>query len=130
MVPTIQPGGVIIAEREPNDLKRGDIVVFTVSDLSSNTEFAKRIVGLPGESVYGTKERIFINGKPLDEPYIKSKEYGTFGPITVPDESFFVLGDFPSNSIDSRQFGVIPMKNIVGRNMIIIYPLNHIKVLF
>ncbi|QDX93169.1 signal peptidase I [Brevibacillus laterosporus] len=85
----------------------------------------KRVVGIPGDTVQSKEDVLYINGKPIDEPYLseyklKEKQDGNqftydFGPFTIPQESVFVLGDNRVNSADSREYGPIEIEKIKGK---------------
>lgn len=107
---------------------RGDIVVFPYPD-DRQKEFVKRIVGLPGEKLKIRQQQVYINGNVLDEPYAQHTEppkatpvfpRDDFGPVMIPEEHFFVLGDNRENSIDSRVFGPLEI-NDIKREVKIIY---------
>lgn len=90
----------------------------------STEEFIKRVVGLPGETVEGRDNTIFINGRPLVEPYLNGSDLtGDFEPVTVPDDHLFVMGDNRDGSRDSRFFGPIEQSTIVGRTVVRVWPL-------
>lgn len=108
--------------------KRGDIVAFK-SPMEANVPCVKRVVAFENESVEIKDNTIYINGEKLKRPPLQSIEYvsiGQFGvegkPFTVPDNSFFVLGDNSSNSIDSRFYGSIPETNLIGKAYKIYWP--------
>ena len=75
----------------------------------------KRVVGLPGAVIEIHDGQVFINGRPLTEPYLGGNTPGYYGPVTVPPLHIFVLGDNRGFSNDSRNFGTIPLKNVIGR---------------
>ena len=95
-------------------IKRGDVVVFKFPK-EPERDFIKRVIGLPGEVVELRQKRVYINGRPLDEPYVhfmlpprtEGQEFAApdvrdqFGPVTVPDGQLFVMGDNRDNSEDS-----------------------------
>ncbi len=89
--------------------KRGDIVVFPFPD-DETEDRIKRIIGLPGETIEGRDGIVYINGEPLEEPYIKEPwgdeedGDGTFGPYTIPESSYFMLGDNRVESLDARDW--------------------------
>lgn len=83
------------------DPKRGDIVVFPFPD-DESVDFIKRIIGLPGETIKGRNGLVYINGKPLKEPYVKEKIDSDFGPYEIPKGSYFMMGDNRNDSKDSR----------------------------
>lgn len=116
---TIMPGSRIIINRlaylteEP---ERGDVISFWYPD-NEKENYLKRIIGLPGETVEGKDGKIYIDGKELKESYIKEVSYMDFGPYTVPEESYFVMGDNRNNSWDSRYWTnkFVSKEAIVGR---------------
>jgi signal peptidase I len=114
--------------REP---RRGDIVVFKYPD-EPERDFIKRVIGLPGDTLELRNKKVFVNGQPLDEPYVHflepashSQEVTSFdvreryGPVRVPDEQYFVMGDNRDNSQDSRYWGFLPRSYIKGRALMI-----------
>jgi signal peptidase I len=114
------------------DLRRGDIVVFKYPD-EPERDFIKRVIGLPGETVELRNKKVYINGQPLDEPYVHfltppSSEYQevtsidvreNFRPVTVPSNQYFVMGDNRDNSQDSRYWGFLPRDNVKGKALLI-----------
>jgi len=94
--------------------QRGDIVVFRVGQYDTE-EQVKRIIGLPGETLQITSGEVSINGRRLDESYAVGATYPDFGLTTVEEHSYFVLGDTRWVREDSRDFGAVPLKNIVGK---------------
>jgi len=111
---------------------RGDIVVFKYPD-EPDRDFIKRVIGLPGETVELRNKKVFINGKPIDEPYVHflsppSSEYQevtsfdvreNYGPRAVPPDQYFVMGDNRDNSQDSRYWGFLPRSYIKGKALLI-----------
>lgn len=83
------------------DPKRGDIIVFPFPD-DEKVDYIKRIIGLPGETIEGKDGYVYINGKPLEEPYVMAPIDSDFGPYEVPEDSYFMMGDNRNNSADSR----------------------------
>lgn len=93
----------------------------------SEEEFIKRIIALPGETVDIRDGRVFIDGQELVEPYLDPGTVTVAGggvqlPVTVPDDSYWVMGDSRPNSSDSRAFGPIDEDSIVGRAIFVIWP--------
>ncbi len=119
MEDTIMPESRIIINRlayvneEP---KRGDIISFYFPD-DGKTNFLKRIIGLPGETVLGKDGNVYIDGVILEENYLKEPMKGEFGPFLVPEDSYFVMGDNRNNSWDSRYWtdSFVEKKEIAGR---------------
>jgi signal peptidase I len=100
---------------------------------SPDKDFIKRVIGLPGEEVEIKRGVVYINGKALDEPYITAaarEGTGAYGPITVPANSLFVMGDNRTNSNDSRfGLGFIPVDKVIGRAFVIIWPPSRVGLL-
>ena len=105
--------------------KRMEIVVFRgVASLDgSKKDLIKRLVGLPGETVEVKRGIIHINGSPIEEKHSMNQDYSDFGPVTVPTDSFFVMGDNRPASADSRFWGFLPSKNLIGPAFLRIWPL-------
>ena len=86
-------------------------------------ELIKRVVGLPGETVSADGGVVYIDGRPLIEPYLDDGVItGTFGPVTVPADHLFMMGDNRGNSKDSRRIGPIDEDLIVGRALALVWP--------
>ncbi len=134
MEPTLQDGDNLIADkityrfREP---KRFEVIVFPYQ-YDTNTNYIKRVIGLPGETVFiDSNGTIYINDEILTEAYGKEtiKDPGLAGEkITLADDEYFVLGDNRNDSADSRVLSVgnIKRKDIIGRAWIRIYPFSKI----
>lgn len=115
-------------------IDRGDIIVF-ISPEDTKKDFIKRVVGLPGEKVEIKNMQIYINGKPLKEPLFLGRNYynrGEFGMegkvIQVPQDSYYVLGDNSFSSRDSRYWGFVPHKYILGRAFLIYWPILRMRI--
>jgi signal peptidase I len=120
------------ALREP---KRGDVLVFIYPE-ERDKDFIKRLAGLPGETVEIKGGSIYINDKPAQEPmfnriyYYNRGDFGAEGKkIIVPQDSYFVLGDNSASSKDSRYWGFVPKDNLLGKALIVYWPLNRIRVI-
>lgn len=132
---------------------RGDVVVFEPPPSAAQpprTNYVKRIVGAPGDTLQMRRARLYVNGDPVDEAYVKSsRRFGdvpsahfqwqrkyvvgsarrrayrptrdNWGPLVVPADSYFVMGDNRSNSEDSRYWGFVPRDAIKGRPMMVYY---------
>lgn len=94
--------------------ERGNVVVIKL-DQQGGELLIKRVIGLPGDSVEVHDGQVFVNTVPLNEPYLNGVTTGSYGPLVVPPLHIFVLGDNRNFSNDSRNFGTIPIKNVVGR---------------
>jgi signal peptidase I len=113
------------------NIRRGDVVVFKYPD-EPERDFIKRVIGLPGETVELKAKKVYIDGEPLDEPYVhfllpasEAQEITSFdvreryGPVKVPDSQYFVMGDNRDNSQDSRYWGFLPAHYVKGRALMI-----------
>jgi signal peptidase I len=104
---------------------RGDIIVFQYP-LNPQEDFVKRIIAIPGDIISVGDRTVIVNGVTLREPYVsKDNAYNPFPPFTKhimgPDE-YFVMGDNRGNSSDSREWGLVPRQNIIGRVIAIYWP--------
>src|SRR5262245_33870628 len=108
MEPTLMDGEKVLASRAIGTLVRGDIVGFRYPQDESKS-FVKRIIGLPGEHIRSANGRIMINDKPLAEPYVveANRAADSWGPITIPEGKYFMMGDNRGNSSDSRSWGAV-----------------------
>ena len=113
------------------DIRRGDVVVFKYPD-EPERDFIKRVIGLPGERVELRDKKVFVNGQPLNEPYVhflatspgaaEVTSYDVrerYGPVQVPAGQYFVMGDNRDNSQDSRYWGFLPRHYVKGRALMI-----------
>ncbi|MFA5879329.1 MAG: signal peptidase I [Candidatus Margulisiibacteriota bacterium] len=109
--------------------KRGDIILFQ-SPYHDKKEFVKRLIGLPGEKIIIKKGIVYINGKELMLPGINvRRDFCYYGPITVPKDSYFALGDNRSNSADSRFWGFVPKNELIGNAVFIFWPISRMQLL-
>ena len=114
-------------------IDRGDVIVFKYPE-EPERDFIKRVVGLPGDRVELRRKQIHINGQPIDDPhayYLEPPSAGEparqgdvreeYGPVTVPDRQYFVMGDNRDNSQDSRYWGFLPESYVKGRALFIYF---------
>jgi signal peptidase I len=93
---------------------------------ASARDFVKRVIGLPGDEILIEGGQVFVNGEPLDEPYVVFEDPSDYGPVTVPEGALFFLGDNRPNSSDSRRsLGMVDADLVVGRAFVIIWPVDH-----
>lgn len=156
MRPTLIEGDRLIVEKVSGFLsspKRGDILVFyppfetlghspwdkftrLVGYFNTDTAYIKRVIGLPGDKIeIKENEGVLVNGKLLQEPY-KAEPFkitcrnGLFcGPMTVPQNSYFMMGDNRNNSQDSRFWGFLPKSRIIGKAYFRFWPINRVGLL-
>lgn len=105
--------------------KRFEIIVFRAVPAmgEEKKDLIKRVVGLPGETLEVKDGIININGSPVAESHTLNQDYASFGPIEIPPDSYFVMGDNRPASADSRYWGFLPKKNVIGQAFIRIWPL-------
>ncbi|MBI4307862.1 MAG: signal peptidase I [Chloroflexi bacterium] len=101
----------------------GDVIVFRFPRDPSR-DFIKRVIAGPGETVEMRSGKVFVNGQPLDEPYIYERDRFSMPPVRVPPDSFFVMGDNRPGSNDSRDWGPVPRQYIVGKAWVSYWPVN------
>lgn len=138
MAPLIQVGDKILADRalcKKSEPQRFDIVILKLPE-DENDYYINRVIGLSDETVEIKNDHIYINGNILSDPKIENTEYynlGDYGirnkPVKIPQEHFFVLSDNSLLNLDSRHFGFVPRKNILGKVYKIYWPMNRYKVL-
>ena len=106
-------------------IRRGDIVVFRYP-LNPKEVFIKRVIGLPGDWVSIRHGRVYVNGRRLNEPYVPHAFLGhqTYRAVHVPPHQFYVLGDHRDDSNDSRVWGTVPRKLIIGKASFAYWPLS------
>lgn len=108
------------------DPERGDIVIL-LDPIGRQSDFVKRVVALPGDKIEVKGGRAYLNDKLLSESYLaKDGSQDNIGPIKIPQDQYFVMGDNRARSSDSRRFGPIPRKNILGKVFIVWWPLNRV----
>ena len=127
MSPTIPSPSILLINKLDKDLQRNDIVVCKEGGLKTIT---KRIIGLPGETVEIRDGHIYIDGssEPLED--VETKEYmvGNYGPYTVPEGCYFVMGDNRPYSKDSRYVGPVKKSQIFAKKMLVLLPISDIGV--
>ncbi len=111
-------------------IERGDIVVFKYPE-EPERDFIKRVIGLPGDALELQNQTLLVNGQPLDEPYahylfppaadghMEGDVRRKYGPVTVPDGHYFMMGDNRDDSQDSRFWGFLPASYVKGRALFI-----------
>lgn len=130
MQPTLYEGELLVVSKlayqfgEPH---RGDIIVFHHNP-DPPEDYIKRVIGLPGDTVSVFKGQVSVNDQILNEPYLASLP-AYEGVWEVPEDMLFVLGDNRNRSSDSHIWGFVPMESVVGRAVVIYWPLNSVRVL-
>jgi signal peptidase I len=94
--------------------------------LDDDRKYIKRIIAVPGDTVEIRGGKVYLNGEPIDEPYIKEAFNYTMPPQFVPAEEYFVMGDNRKDSSDSRSWGTVPLENIIGKASLSYWPLGEL----
>ena len=133
MVPTLKVQDRLLVNKlayDLNDPKRGDIALFE-NQQGGKDPLIKRVVGLPGETLELRDGKVYVDGDPLEEPYLERDpckpgypKTCSFGPVTVPRNHYFMMGDNRTNSLDSRFFGPVPEEDVVGEALVRFWPVS------
>ena len=117
------------------DPKRGEIVVFNTPQAAKQRcgaggVFVKRIIGLPGDTWSEQNGYVYIDGKRLNEPYIRAerRDHETKPPIKIRPDRYFMMGDNRASSCDSRVWGTVPRKLLIGEVFFTYWPPNRISI--
>jgi signal peptidase I len=130
MQPTLHEGQFVLVNKMAyrlGDFERGDVIVFHYPR-NPEEDYIKRVIGLPGDVVEVRDEHVYINNQQLEEPYIASPPQYT-NSWSIPDGQIFVLGDNRNQSSDSHSWGFVPEDYVVGKALIIYWPINDLKIL-
>lgn len=129
MNPTVNHGDRLMVNKiffMKKNITRGDIIDFYVPD--AKKYYLKRVIAVEGDTVEIINDRVYLNGKILEENYVSTNVTSPHNDTTkweVPEGYVFVLGDNRSNSRDSRDLGVVPRSDIVGKIVLRYYPFNN-----
>jgi signal peptidase I len=136
---TLEPDQYVLVDKLTahfDDYKRGDIVVFNPPEAwaqGDGTPFIKRVIGVGGDTIELRDGKVYVNGTPLDEPYIYDNQptvvTGDRSSWVIPQGELFVMGDHRANSADSRVFGPIEKKDVVGRAWLRYWPFSSFGIL-
>lgn len=137
---TLSQGDMVLMEKF-SKVKRFDVIVFQQTD---GTIYIKRVIGLPGDEIRYEKDQLYVNGHKMSESFLTNNRshdhqvspYTTdfqlnelIGEKKLPNNEYFVLGDNRRISKDSRSFGTVQGKDILGKAQAVYYPLSHIKII-
>ena len=124
MEPNLHNGQYLVIDKigyKLGDPQRGDVVVFE-PPMRPDEDYVKRVIGLPGEMVEIQRGQIFINGAPLEEPYVVRPGSYSMDARRVGENELFVLGDNRNSSSDSHSWGMLPENKLVGRAWLCYWP--------
>lgn len=139
MYPTLEDGEIGIMNvftAKFQDIKRYDVVVVYNEEKKEN--WVKRVIGMPGDTVYAKDDIVYVNGLPIDEPYLDSdyakqirdrgdKFTDDFDKVTLGEDEYFLMGDNRIVSYDSRRVGSFKRDDIKGKDVFVIFPFTKIK---
>lgn len=124
MQPTLYAGNFVIVNKLAYKLGtpgRGDVIIFHYPPDPDREPYIKRVIGLPGDHVTVENGGVFVNDVPLREPYIAAPPRYENSWV-VPPDSLFVLGDNRNSSSDSHSWGMVPVKNVIGKAEVVYWP--------
>ncbi|HHT51385.1 MAG TPA: signal peptidase I [Eubacteriaceae bacterium] len=130
MIPTLNINDKLIINKliKPEDLEYGDIVVF-YSPVTKGERYIKRLIGIGGDTIEIKNGYLYRNGERIHEPYlVKSIDY-EFGPVLVPEDNYFFLGDNRNSSYDSHlwPYPFIEKEKLIGKAVFRYYPFSRVK---
>ena len=124
MQPTLYAGNFVIVNKLAYKLGtpgRGDVIIFHYPPDPTREPYIKRVIGLPGDKVSVSGSKVYVNGEALVEPYISAPP-AYEGTWDVPAHALFVLGDNRNSSSDSHSWGMVPLKNVIGKAEVVYWP--------
>jgi len=137
MYPTLKPGDRIVVEKITKSVQSGDVIVFTTPPAEAGKcggspvpDLVKRVIGMPGDTLEVRNDQIYLTGKVLPQPWLPAPtansdpQTADFGPVKVPEGDYFVMGDNRGRSCDSRTWGPIEASSVVGKVIMVIWPLS------
>jgi signal peptidase I len=137
MNPTLWKGDRILVDKLSvtfGTVNIGDIVVFKAPPRvradcgDAVADLVKRVIGVPGDRLTSKGNTIYVNGVALKEKWTHWEPLGTpIGHVTVSADHYFVMGDSHNNSCDSRSWGLVPRKDIIGKVFLVMWPLSHFR---
>jgi len=130
MEPTLHNGEYILVDKAAylfHAPSRGDVIVFEYP-LDTSVDYVKRIIAIPGDTISVVGQKVTVDGVTLSESYVNASDpFNPFPPIVnrkVGSNEYFVMGDNRGNSSDSRQWGFVPLQNIIGQASFVYWPFN------
>jgi len=130
MLPNLRPGEFLLVNKfayQWGAMQRGDIIIFH-APTQPGVDYVKRLIGVPGDIIKMQNGQLFINGQAIKEAYI-SMPATYSGEWTVPPGKIFALGDNRDRSDDSHAWGFVPESSLVGKGLLVYFPLDQIKLL-
>jgi signal peptidase I len=113
-----------------DDIAHGDMIVFWYPN-DQTKSYIKRVIGIPGDRIEVDRGTVIVNGRPQQESYVPEeyRDQSSMALTTVPEDSYFVLGDHRSSSNDSRVWGMVPRRFIYGKAVFVYWPLDKVGLL-
>lgn len=130
MEPNLHENQQLIVDKLTYHFRRPERAEIVVIDMGEDEiPLIKRVIGLPGETLEIKDNRVLIDGQVLSEPYLAEAYQRDYGPVTIPKDAVFVMGDNRNNSRDSRMIGTITLDRIVSRAWVRVWPFEDIGLL-
>lgn len=126
MYPTLNVNDLVLYQRV-DDFKRGNVVFF--EHPTSDELYVKRIIGMPGDEIEVKNNAVYVNGSKLKEDYVYEAPDYEYEKVTVPENSYFVMGDNRNNSEDSTYFGFVAHEDIKGKAIAVLLPFSRFSLL-
>jgi len=131
MVPTLQEQEILFVNKlayKFGSIQRGDILTFHYP-LNPELDYIKRAIGLPGDVVEVKDDKVWVNSILLIEPYLVVKPEYEDNRWEVPPDAIFVMGDNRNDSVDSRAWGFVPLKDVIGKALAVYWPITRFRIL-
>lgn len=133
MSSTLLPGDRVVVDKLNGPIHRGDIVVFhnVPADVGGPPILVKRVIGLPGERISGTGSQVYVDGRPLREPWLPAlrgicaRPNRAITPMRIAADHYYVMGDCRGDSDDSRYWGTVPGSGVIGKVDAVVWRNNH-----
>lgn len=139
MEPTLHSEEKVLVNKLAYYVRRPHRKEVVILHATKNTDFVKRVIGIEGDKIQFRSDVLYINGIPVDEPYLRENREkvrllgfsftNDFGPIIIPKGKAFVMGDNRNNSVDSRDIGMININDIVGRTDLVYSPQGKFRII-
>lgn len=139
MLPTLHDNDQLLVEKVSkwfNGIDYNDIVTINTNGLENHDggpNIIKRVIGMPGDVIEIKEDAVYRNGQLIEEPYLEdgirtSSRNPAYSQITLGSDEYYVMGDNRERSLDSRSFGPVPLKNMIGKVLIRFYPLDDLGI--
>jgi signal peptidase I len=116
MGPAVRAGDRVVADIDPSSIpRRGEIWIVHIPRMPATNRAIKRVVGLPGETIEVKAGQLWVDGRPLEEPYLSGSTPGVLLPVALGPDQYFLMGDSRAMAVDCRAWGPLSQSDLVGR---------------